>query len=89
MSMAAIDAIIFAVAAGFAFAVLVTVIVIIGVHTEEHRRTLTRKKAPGAIARLARFVLGWNIRDEHDCSARHPYDDDHAEPLEQSMTTRI
>ena len=87
--MAAIDAIVFAVAAGFAFAVLVTVIVIIGVHREEHRRTLTKPNAPGAIARLARFVLGWHIRDEYCCGARHPHDDDYAEALEQSMSTRI
>ena len=87
--MAAIDAIVFAVAAGFAFAVLVTVIVIIGVHREEHRRTLTNTNAPGAIARLARFVLGWNIRDEYNCGAHHPYGDDYPEALEQSMSTRI
>jgi len=87
--MAAIDAIVFAVAAGFAFAVLVTVIVIIGVHREERRRTLTRRNAPGAIARLARFVLGWNIRDEYNSGGRHPYDDDYPEALEHSMSTRI
>ena len=87
--MAAIDAIVFAVAAGFAFAVLVTVIVIIGVHREERRRTLTSRNAPGAIARLARFVLGWNVRDQYHRGAHHPYDDDYAEPLEHSLSTRI
>jgi hypothetical protein len=87
--MAAIDAIVFAVAAGFAFAVLVTVIVIIGVHREEHRRTLTKPNAPGAIARLARFVLGWNIRDEYRGGAPHPYDDEYAEALDHRMSTRI
>jgi hypothetical protein len=86
--MAAIDAIVFAVAAGFAFAVLVTVIVIIGVHREERRKTLTSRNAPGALAQLARIVLGWNVRDEDAAGVQHVYDD-RCESLEHSMTTRI
>jgi hypothetical protein len=86
--MAAIDAIVFAVAAGFAFAVLVTVIVIIAVHREERRKTLTSRTAPGVIAQLARIVLGCNVREEHATSVQRAYDE-HADALEHSMTTRV
>lgn len=78
--MAAIDAIIFAVAAGFAFAVLVTIIVIIGVHQEERRMTLTSMKAPGAIARITRIVLGWGTRDQHENIARPGHCENTARP---------
>jgi len=80
--MAAIDAIVFAVAAGFAFAVLITIIVIIGVHREEHRLTLTRSTPPGAMARLARYVLGWRIREDRRDPGGPRYNDDRAEALE-------
>jgi hypothetical protein len=64
--MAAIDAIAFAVAAGFGFAVLVTVIVIIGIRQEERNWTLNSGRAPGLLAQLTRIVLG--------CEVRAPYD---------------
>jgi hypothetical protein len=67
--MAAIDVIIFAVAAGFAFAVLTTVIVIIGIRKEERYLTLMNRTAPGAVAQLARIVLGRYVRREHDLLA--------------------
>jgi len=82
--MAAIDAIVFAVAAGFAFAVLITIIVIIGVHREERRLTLTRSNPPGVTARLARIVLGWNVRNDHREPAGHERHDARTEPLEFS-----
>jgi hypothetical protein len=64
--MAAIDAVIFAAAAGFAFVVVITIVVIIGIHQEERYLTLTSKRAPGAAAQLARIVLGRYVRKEHD-----------------------
>jgi hypothetical protein len=67
--MAAIDVIIFAAAAGFAFAVLITVVVIIGIRKEERYLTLMNKTAPGAMAQLARIVLGRYVRREHDLMA--------------------
>jgi hypothetical protein len=67
--MAAIDIITFAVAAGFAFAVLITVVVIIGIRKEERYLTLMNKTAPGAMAQLARIVLGRYVRREHDLRA--------------------
>ena len=82
--MAAIDAIVFAVAAGFAFAVLITIIVIIGVHREERRLTLTRSTPPGAMARIARIVLGWNARNNRDKAFGPRYHDDPPAPLEHS-----
>lgn len=67
--MAAIDVIIFAAAAGFAFAVLITVVVIIGIRKEERYLSLMNKTAPGAIAQLTRIVLGRYVRKEHDLLA--------------------
>jgi hypothetical protein len=64
--MAAIEVIVFATAAGFAFVIVMTIIVIIGVHREERYLTLTNKAAPGAIALLARIVLGRYVRKERD-----------------------
>jgi hypothetical protein len=64
--MAAIEVIVFAAAAGFAFAVVITIVVIIGVRQEERYMTLTNRTAPGAIAQLARIVLGRYVRKEHD-----------------------
>lgn len=60
--MAVIDAIVFVAAAGFGFAVLVTVIVIIGIHQEERNWTLHSGKAPGLLAQMARLVLGCEVR---------------------------
>jgi len=68
--MAAIEVIIFAAAAGFAFAVLITIIVIIGIRKEERYLTLMNKTAPGAIAQLARIVLGRYVRKEQDWLAQ-------------------
>jgi hypothetical protein len=68
--MAAIEVIIFAAAAGFAFAVLITVMVIVGIRKEERYLTLLNKTAPGAIAQLARIVLGRYVRKEQDWAAR-------------------
>jgi hypothetical protein len=70
--MAAIELIIFAATAGFAFAVLITVMVIIGIRKEERYLTLMNKTAPGAAAQLARIVLGRYVRKEQDWSARRP-----------------
>lgn len=64
--MAAIDALIFAAAAGFALVVVITIIVIVGVHHEERYQTLANRTAPGAIAQLARLVLGRYVRREYD-----------------------
>ncbi len=64
--MAAIEVIVFAVAAGFAFVVVVTSIVIIGVRREERYLTLTNNSAPGATAQIARIVLGRYVRMEQD-----------------------
>ncbi len=62
--MAALFVIIFAVAAGFAFVVVMTVIVIIGVQQEERYMTLEHKTAPGSMAQLARIILGRYVRKE-------------------------
>jgi len=56
--MAAIAAIVFATAAGFAVIVVATVLVIIGVHQEERRQTLAHGDPPTGAALLARCVLG-------------------------------
>jgi len=74
--MAAIEVIIFAAAAGFAFAVLITVMVIIGIRKEERYLTLMNRTAPGAIAQLARIVLGRYVRREHtwDAVRRDPHE---------------
>jgi len=57
--MAAIEVLLFAVAAGFAAIVAATILVIIGVHQEERRRTiLGGHRPPTACALLARWVLG-------------------------------
>lgn len=64
--MAAIELIVFVAAAGFAFVVVIFVIVIIGVRQEERYLTFENKTAPGAVALLARIVLGRYVRREHD-----------------------
>jgi hypothetical protein len=65
-TMAAIEVIAFAAAAGFAFVFAMTIIVIIGVHREERYLTLLNKTAPGAMALIARIVLGRYVRKELD-----------------------
>lgn len=74
--MAAIEVTIFVAAAGFAFAVLITIMVIIGIRKEERYLTLMNKTAPGAIAQLARIVLGRYVRREHDVLAATPDPDE-------------
>jgi hypothetical protein len=68
--MAAIEVIVFATAAGFAFVIAVTIVVIIGVRREERYLSLTNRTAPGAIAQLARIVLGRYVRREQDWVAQ-------------------
>jgi hypothetical protein len=62
--MAALGVIVFAAAAGFAVVVVITVIVIIGVHQEERYMSLWDRKAPSAMALLARIVLGRYVRNQ-------------------------
>ena len=58
-AMAAIEALGFAVAAGFALIVVATILVIIGIHQEERQRTIIRGRRPPTVcALLARRVLG-------------------------------
>jgi hypothetical protein len=56
--MAAIEALVLLVAAGFGLGVIATIVVIIGVHQEERRLTLARGGPPTVAARFARRVLG-------------------------------
>jgi hypothetical protein len=57
--MAALEAMLLAVAAGFAFIVVATIVVITGIHQEERRKTiLGGHRPPSACALLARWVLG-------------------------------
>ncbi len=74
--MAAIEAIVFVAAAGFAFIVVITVIVVIGIRQEERYQTLEDRTAPSAVAQLARIVLGRYVRrEDHKSSGyRHPDD---------------
>ncbi len=58
--MAVIDAIVFVAAAGFGFAVLVTVIVIIGIDQEERNWTLHSGRCP--VCCHGRLVLGFEVR---------------------------
>lgn len=75
--MAAIDALIFAGAAGFALVVVITFIVIVGIHREERYQTLANRTAPGAMAQLARLVLGRYVRREtDDACSRERLDED-------------
>jgi len=53
----AVEAILFAVAAGFAVIVIATILVIIGVRHEERNRTLTHQHPPTITSTLARRVL--------------------------------
>jgi hypothetical protein len=62
--MASLDASIFAAASGFALVLVITIIVIVGIHREERYQTLANRSAPGAIAQLARLVLGRYVRRE-------------------------
>jgi hypothetical protein len=62
--MASLDALIFAAAAGFALVLVITIVVIVGIHREERYQTLANRSAPGAVAQLARLVLGRYVRRE-------------------------
>lgn len=86
--MAAIVAIVFAVAAGFAFVVAIFVIVIIGVRREERYLTFEHKTAPGAVALLARIVLGRYVRKQRGRRQRRRYPDDLASSREPSVGPR-
>jgi hypothetical protein len=74
--MTAIDAIIFAAAAGFALVVAITVVVIIGIRQEERYLTLANKNAPTAMAQLTRIVLGNYLRKEDDATIARDRADD-------------
>lgn len=72
---AGIEVIIFVVAAGFAFIVASTIIVVVGVHREERYHILENRQAPGAVAQMARIVLGRYVRlEQHEDKERteHP-----------------
>jgi hypothetical protein len=62
--MAELGVIVFAAGAGFALVIVITIIVIIGIHQEERYMTLEHRSAPGAMAQLARIVLGRYVRKE-------------------------
>jgi hypothetical protein len=79
--MAAIEVIVFIVAAGFAFAVVITIVVIIGVRQEERYLTLTDRTAPGAMAQLARIILGRYVRKEQDAWFERRDPDDPDDPM--------
>jgi hypothetical protein len=85
--MAAIYTTIFLVAAGFAFVIVVTVVVIVGIRREERYLTLANRQAPGAAALLARVVLGRYVRREYDAPA-DDFPDDHLLPPRRSAGTR-
>jgi NADH:ubiquinone oxidoreductase subunit 6 (subunit J) len=86
--MAAIEVIVFIVAAGVAFAVVITIIVIIGVRQEERYLTLTHRTAPGAIAQLARMVLGRYVRKEQDARIERRDPDDPMSSRERTTSSR-
>jgi len=87
--MAAIEVIVFIVAAGFAFAVVITIIVIIGVRQEERYLTLTQRTPPGAMAQLARTILGRYVRKEQDARTERHDPDDPDDPMSTlERTTR-
>jgi hypothetical protein len=64
--MAALEALIFAGVAGFTLVIVITFLVIVGIHREERYLTLANRNAPGAVAQLARLVLGRYVRRETD-----------------------
>jgi hypothetical protein len=86
--MAAIEAIIFAVAAGFTFVIVISVIVIIGVRQEERYFTLVNRNAPSATAQLARLILGRHVRREFDVTAERAADADYAASRNGSVGTK-
>jgi hypothetical protein len=85
--MAAVYTTIFVVAAGFAFVIVATIIVIVGVRREERYMTLWNRQAPGATAYLARVVLGRYVRREYH-TPPDDFPDDHMRPPEHSAGNR-
>jgi hypothetical protein len=69
--MAAVGALLFATAAGFAVVIAATALVIVGVRHEEQRGTIADKRPPTIPALLARRVLG---------TYAHLLREDHGEP---------
>jgi hypothetical protein len=86
--MAAIEVIVFTVAAGFMFAVAITIIVIIGIRQEERYLTLTDRTAPGAIAQLARIVVCRYVRREQDSTVERRPPDDSSGAREATTSSR-
>jgi hypothetical protein len=79
--MAAIEAIIVAVAAGFAVIVVATILVIIGVHQEERSKTFLRGDLPPTpCALLARWVVGAYVQMLPEGRAPAPPDPVDEEP---------
>jgi|HubBroStandDraft_4_1064222.scaffolds.fasta_scaffold289494_2 hypothetical protein len=74
--MTAIDAIVFAAAAGFALVVVITLVVIIGIRQEERYQTLANKNAPSVMAQLTRVVLGNYLRKEDAAATSRDRADD-------------
>jgi hypothetical protein len=60
--MYAIEAITFAVSAGFAVVLVATILVIIGIAREERLHTFKRQRPPTIPALLARRILGVHVR---------------------------
>lgn len=85
---AVIEAVVFAAAAGFAFVVVISVVVIIGVRREERYLTLLNKTAPGAMALIARIVLGRYIRKEQDWAIERRRGDEPNGSRERTITSR-
>lgn len=86
--MAAIEAIVFIASAGFAFVIVITIIVVIGVRQEERYQTLEHRSAPSAIARLARIVLGRYVRTEDDDRSEYGHPDDRSGSREHRVGPR-
>ena len=59
--MIAIDALAVITVAAFVVIIAATVVVTIGVHQEERRKTFTRRIAPTATAEVARAILGQHV----------------------------
>jgi hypothetical protein len=86
--MAAIEVIVFAAAAGCAFVIVMTIIVIVGVHREERHLTLLNKSAPGPTALIARIVLGRYVRKERDWVIDRRGDDEPNGSFERATSSR-
>jgi len=67
---------------------VITIIVVIGVRQEERHLTLTNRPAPGAIAQVARIVLGRYVRKEQDSAIEDPYPGDPMSARERATSSR-